>query len=255
MTDAPEQRFAARSGRALLQLYPRGFKLFWLAPAVLALVAVPEFLQHIAEIRLGMFDSREAFRAHSYDPQRMMFGYAKGAGFVLAIFAAARFWWAREHGERLWDLRVIAWKRLALGFFLFMIIPSIPSLFNDQLGQGRALMIGSAISLVLLPTLFLMLAGLFGDRHTSAESMWRRSWPWGALMALLLVLAFVPPQYLHQMNHEWALGASAAVVWALMIFDSLLVGLLAGLAGTAFYLGYSAFSAAQRPVVDRAEDF
>jgi hypothetical protein len=38
------------------------------------------------------------------------------------------------------------------------------------------------------------------------------------------------------------LGADPATVWALMIFDSLLVGLLAGLTGTALYLGYAAFA-------------
>jgi ABC-type antimicrobial peptide transport system permease subunit len=44
------------------------------------------------------------------------------------------------------------------------------------------------------------------------------------------------------MNHDWALGASPIVVWGLMIFDSLLVGLMAGLTGTALYLGYAGFA-------------
>ena len=52
-----------RAGRALVDLYPKGLSLFWLAPAVMGLVVIPEFLQHVVEIRLGMFDSREAFDA------------------------------------------------------------------------------------------------------------------------------------------------------------------------------------------------
>ena len=235
-----------RAGRAALELYPRGLKLFWLAPAVVALAVLPEFAQHVAEIRLGMFDSREAFRQLSADPTRMAFGYVKVAGLLLAMFAAARFWWAHEHGERWYDLRRIAWARLGIGFVLFMLVPALPGLFEARIGQPAAQGIGIALSLMLLPALYLMLAGLFGDRETPARAMWRRSWPWALLTALLAVAGFMPAQWLHQLNHTWALGAAPALVWALMIFDSLLVGLLAGLTGTAFYLGYAAFARGER---------
>jgi len=39
----------------------------------------------------------------------------------------------------------------------------------------------------------------------------------------------------------WAMHASPALVWLLMIFDSVVVGLIAGLCGTALYLSYNAF--------------
>ena len=110
-----------------------------------------------------------------------------------------------------------------------------------QIGKSASDTIGLVLTIALLPALFLMLAGLFGDRTTPIRAMWRRSWPWAVLMVLLLVLAFMPAQWLHGMNHKWAFGAHPATVWALMAFDSLLVGLLAGLTGTAFYLGYAAF--------------
>lgn len=230
------------AGRALVELYPRGIALLWLAPAVIALVAIPEFLQHVAEIQLGMFDDRESFREHAQDPRRMMFGYAKIAGLVLTMLAAARFWWARGHDARWWDVRSVAWKRLGLGFLLFMLLPSLPGVFNDQFGKPAMRGVSLAMTVLLLPALFLMLAGLYGDRRTSQRAIWRRSWPWAMLTLLLLVAAFLPSQWLHQMNHKWAIGAAVWAVWALMIFDSLLVGLLAGLVGTAFYLGYTAFA-------------
>ncbi|HEV2043196.1 MAG TPA: hypothetical protein VGR05_00820, partial [Sphingomicrobium sp.] len=56
--------------RSIIELYPRGIAMIWVAPLVLALVAVPEFLQHVAEIQLGMFDSRESARAVADHPQR-----------------------------------------------------------------------------------------------------------------------------------------------------------------------------------------
>ena len=55
---------------SIVALYRRGISMLWVAPAVLALVVVPEFLQHVAEINLGMFDNRESARAAAEDPLR-----------------------------------------------------------------------------------------------------------------------------------------------------------------------------------------
>jgi hypothetical protein len=230
-----------RAGQALAQLYPRGISLLWKAPLMLALVMVPEFLQHVAEIQIGMFDSKEQAIAVANDPTRWAFGYAKIAGLVLAILAAARFWGARERGVAWYRLADVDWRRFGLGFLLFGLIPATPALLEAQLGKSVADAVALALTILFLPALFLMLAGLFGDRTTSARPIWRRSWPRAILMVLLLVLAFAPAQWLHGLNHKWAFGADPIVVWTLMIFDSVLVGLLAGLTGTAFYLGYAAF--------------
>lgn len=234
------------AGRALAKLYPMGISLLWKAPLLLALVMVPEFIQHIVEIRIGMFDSLAAFRELQFDETRMAVGFVKIAGLVFATIASARFWATREQGIAWYSLTGIDWRRFGLGFLLFMLLPAAPALFGSQLGKSNAQTIGIIISILLMPTLFLMLAGLLGDRTTSHRAMWRRSWPWAVLMAVLLVVAFMPAQWLHGMNHDWALGANAAVVWALMIFDSLLVGLLAGLTGTALFLGYAAFAAGEQ---------
>jgi hypothetical protein len=233
----------ARAGRALLQLYPRGFKLFWLAPLAVGLVILPEFLQHMVEIRLGMFESREAFRELQHDPTRMAFGYTKVAGLFLAFLATARFWWTHEHGGRWWDVRQVGWARLALGAFVFFGIGSLPELLKGRMDDNFQLWLGGIWGILLLPSLFMLLAGLFGDRETPISDMWRRAWPWLLLTAALVVLGFGPSAWVHRLNHDWALGISPALLWALMIFDSLLVGLLTGLVGTALYLGYAAFAA------------
>lgn len=233
--------FFRRAGQALLDLYPKGINLLWLAPGALALVIVPEFAQHVAEIRLGMFDSREAFIALANDSTRMGFGYAKIAGLVLAFLASARFWGTGQHGGHWANPKTIVWGRLLIGLLLFMGIPALPELLKDQLEPWLYQSLVWGLSLIMLPMLFLALAGLFGDRATPVAAMWRRAWPWLAVTAVLVVLGFGPAQWLHGMNHRWALGASPALVWALMIFDSLLVGLLAGLTGTALALGYNGF--------------
>ena len=210
---------------------------------MLALVIVPEFIQHIAEIQLGMFDSRETFAALALDPTRMAFGYAKITGLVLTFLAAARFWWTRDHGDgRWWDLRTIVWGRFLLGLLLF----AGPTLLVEQtkplIGSIAADVFIWVVGIATLPFALLMVAGLFGDRQPTIRQVWIRGWLALILICILVALAYLPAQWLHGMNHRWAMGADPAFVWALMIFDSLLVGLLAGLTGTALYLGYAAFS-------------
>ncbi len=230
-----------RAGLALARLYPKGVSLFWVAPATVALVVIPELAQHIAEIYLGMFDSRASALAVSDAPLRMAFGYAKVAGLVLAFFATARFWWNRQHGGRWWDVREIGWSRFLAGFVIFFGIGTLPELLESQMDEDFRQWLSAAWAVMLLPALFVLLSGLFGDLDAPIRDMWRRAWVWLLLTALLLVIGYGPAFWLHGMNHKWAIGASPALIWSLMIFDSLLVGLMAGLTGTGFYLGYDAY--------------
>jgi len=232
--------------RSIVDLYPRGISLLWLAPLVLALVVIPEFLQHVAEIQLGMFADRESARAVADHPLRWAFGYAKIAGLVLAFLAAARFWWVRDRDERWWDVRTIAWGRFLTGLLLFGGLPLLGELIEPLAGTTAKDVATWVITFAALPFALLMLAGLFGDRAPSLRQMWTRGWPALMILCVLLPLAFAPAQILHGFNHRWAFGADPALMWALMIFDSLVVGLLAGLTGTALYLGYAAFARRKR---------
>lgn len=226
---------------AIGEYFTRGVSLFWIGPIVVALVVLPEFAQHVAEIHLGMFDSRDIARGVANDPLRWAFGYAKIAGLVLAFIASARFWWCRTHGGRWYDLRQIGWRCLLLGFVLFMAIGSVTELVQPLTGQKAPIAAVVIASLLSLPFLFVMLAGLFGDRETSLRTLIVNSWPWLLLLALLLPLGFAPLMWLHNCNHLWALGAPDAAVWALMVFDSLVVGLMASSVGAAMFVAYNRF--------------
>ncbi|WP_077146708.1 hypothetical protein [Sphingopyxis sp. KK2] len=219
----------------------RSVSLFWIGPAVVALVVVPEFVQHVAEIQLGMFDSVAAAKLAGNDPLRMGFGYVKIAGLVLTFIASARFWWCRAHGGRWYDIRRLAWVRLIVGFLLFMAIGSVTELIEPLTGHKAPLALIVIASLLSLPYLFVMLAGLFGDRATPMKALIAKSWPWLLLLALMLPLLFAPLSWLHGMNHRWALGAPGALVWALMVFDSLVVGLMASSVGAAMFIAYDRF--------------
>jgi hypothetical protein len=226
---------------SLVDQYRKGFSLFWLGPAVIALIVIPEFVQHVVEIQLGMFDSREAARALGNHPMRWAFGYAKIAGLVLAFLASARFWWCSLHGGRWYDLRGIAWKKFLVGLVLFNLVGLAAEPLAGIVGEPALTILRIMLSLLSLPFLFIMLAGLFGDRTVTLADAWKSSWRYVPLFALLLVLGFAPAQLLHGLNHSWAFGASPALVWVLMIFDSLVVGLLASLVGAAIAISYLAF--------------
>jgi len=226
---------------AVAQYLTLSVSLFWVGPIVVALVVVPEFAQHVAEIHLGMFDSVAAQKLAGNDPLRWAFGYAKIAGLVLTFIASARFWWCRAHGGRWYDIRRLAWVRLVIGFVLFMAIGSIGELFALIADRKAPVAVSIVFSLLSLPFLFVMLAGLFGDRATPMKALIAKSWPWLLLLALLLPLLFAPLSWLHGMNHKWALGAPDAMVWALMIFDSLVVGLMASSVGAALFVAYDRF--------------
>ena len=91
-----------------------GLRIWLLAPIIPALIVLPEFAQHVVEIQIGIFDSRDAGQALANDPTRWMFGYAKLAGLVFAILATVRFWGARSNRGYWWDLRAIASKTALL---------------------------------------------------------------------------------------------------------------------------------------------
>lgn len=213
-----------------------GVRLWWLAPIIPLISAIPEFAQHVAEIDMGMFASKEAFNALGNDPQRWAFGYFKIAGLVLAMFAAARFW---AVGKRWWDPRTIAWKPFLIGLGLNAIVTLILLPLDIAQEDNMAYQIASAvITVVTLPLLVLMIGGLLGDREATLAGVYRSGWLKAIMIGLLFFGVMLGLQPLHQLNHTLAFGQPAWMVWALMVWDSVLVGTMAALAGTAFHHGY-----------------
>ena len=216
-----------------------GFRIWRLALLIPLLVAIPEAIQHVAEIRIGMFESRDMARAVADDPRRMVWGYLKVAGLVVAILAAARFWGTQPGPQRWWDLRSVAWRSviLALGLLLLISLPGL--VYTPILGATVAGYLDIALMLVTLPLLVLLIAGLIGDRALTLAGVFRAGWLAALRMLLFLVATWAPLAWLHGMNHRWAMGAAEPVVWLLMAFDSLVVVLLATMAGTAIHHGYA----------------
>lgn len=214
-----------------------GLRIWLLAPIVPALIVLPEFAQHVAEIQIGMFESREAGRALAEDSTRWAFGYAKLAGLLFAILATIRFWGAARHDSQWWNLGSIAWQNLTIAVVLIALTTLPGTLLEDRIGEERAGWIDTALALATLPLLVLLVRGLSGDRDMSLRSVFRHDWFAAVRVLAFAAMVWIPLQYLHGKNHDWAFGSPDALVWLLMIFDSIVVGLIATLAGTAIHHG------------------
>ncbi|MFK4871745.1 hypothetical protein [Novosphingobium sp. ZW T3_23] len=223
--------------RGFLASLRDGALLWKLAPIIPAIAVLPEFAQHVVEIRLGMFASHDAFTALASDAARQSAGSIKMAGFVLSILMAARFWANRSDDARFWSLAGIGRKQVLLGL-LVQVLCSIPGLFDLRLPPAGQFALSAVLFLVSLPGMVLMIGGLLGDRTSDLKDAYRNGWGQALRMALFTGPVFALLQPLHHGNHVVALGKPATVVWGLMTWDALLVGLIATLVGTGFHHGY-----------------
>lgn len=244
MATIPYQTVKSSPGRwlrdgatAVWRTYAEGGRGLVAAPLIAALVVVPEALQHVVELAMGMFTSPEAARALQNSPLRMAFGIPKIVGLVLAILAFARF-------HALGSVRAAllpGWRTIAL--VVVAILPWLALGFGLEwvqraLGTSPLTSVVVAINwvsqfLLLMPIIALLL----GD---GSRPIWRHSLRWRAVLAIavLLPLAFAPAQLLHGITHRLALRTPFAADVALMALDALLVGLLASLAGAALVRGF-----------------
>ena len=226
--------------RALVATFIDGPRLWWLAPLIPLFAFVPEFAQHVAEIKLGMFASPEAFKALQNDPTRWGFGYAKIAGLFLTIFAAARYW-SLPSGLRAgwWDLRKMAWRQFLIGLALNAAISGILYFAKTALSPASFDVVNITLSLATLPVLVYMIGALLGDGAVSLRNCYQRGWLQALAMAAFFLLAMLPAQLLHRFNHTLAMGAPTTAVWALMLWDAVLVSVMACWAGTGLAKGYA----------------
>ena len=223
--------------RAVLATYRTAGRMFWVAPAIVAVAVLPELLQHAAEMKIGMFTSREAFRALADDPTRWFFAYGKIAGLWLGILLTVRF------------LAIGGWKgmfRIPFGNVVRILLAAGATVLVDEALKRAGEVAGAAIAFGVVSaflqaglTLYVVALVAREDTIDLRGAFWRFL-PTSFLLVLLMAVAFVPAQALHMGNHLVAMGQPMPVVAAIMLFDSLLVGLMATLIGSAMIVAVRA---------------
>jgi hypothetical protein len=222
-------------------------RLFWLAPLIPLIAILPEFVQHVWEVNAGMFASKAAFNALAMDPMRWQFGYFKIAGLVLAMLAAARFWAARRSGQRFFDPQAVAWKAFGLALLINIIVTGLTYLAGQAVPAQFKQATDLALVVVTLPLLPLLVAPLLGISDFTLRRAYTAGW-WIALRTAVVVAAwYASLQWLHGFDHKLAMGQPDALVWALMVWDSLVVGLMACVMGTGLHHGFVGKSSTNEP--------
>ncbi len=210
-------------------------------PWLLLPILLTEGAQHIAEIQLGMFASRDVFASLSNDPWRWTFAYPKIAGMIVTMLLVAR---AVALGSAARAIRP-RWRPMAMLAAVIALTFALDAAF--QSGTARAIApdpLLQGINIVVQTLLLVpLLAALFEDGWPAVRAAGWWLVPALLVMTLLAAIAFVPMGALHQYNHLWALGAPLPAVWALMLFDTLWVALLALMVGSALAIGWRRFVA------------
>lgn len=224
-------------GRAILATYRLGGQMFWIAPAIVAVAVLPELLQHAAEIKLGMFESREAFRALAMDPTRWVFAYGKMAGLWLGILLTVRFL-AGGGWRGMFRMPLVDVVRIVLAGGATVLVDEALKLAGETV--GAAMVFGTLSAFLQAGLTVYVVALVAGETAIDLRGAFWRFLPTSLLLTVMMATAFIPAQALHTANHLAAMGQPLPVVSAIMLFDSLLVGLMATLIGSAMVVSVRA---------------
>lgn len=205
-------------------------------PLLFAVPAAAEFVQHVIEMRIGMYDSLAAAQAVEANGLRLGWGVVKTLALALAGYWVARF--LLLGGAAAARRRDPVAVRLYLMVMLWTLFVTVLTLWGGDalraIGLG-AHNVAAGIGLALLSfVLNVMLApwkvgAALGNPALGFVRALRlvgwRAW-WGIIFALLTIL---PPFVAHYALLPLTIIAPAALKWALVAFDALVVGWLAAI--------------------------
>lgn len=202
-------------------------------PLLFAVPAAVEFVQHVIEMRIGMYDSIAAAQAVEANGARLGWGVVKTLSLGLAGYWVARFLLLRGAADagRLDPVAV----RLFAWVLLFDLALTVLTLWGGDamrlVGLGAHTMtagiaftlLGFILSILLAP--WKVGAALGNPDLGFVRSIGLVGWGiwWGIIFSLLTIL---PPMILHYAFAFLAIGASAGAAWVILAVDALLVGYL-----------------------------
>lgn len=188
-----------------------------------------EFAQHVIEVRIGFFDSREAAKAVANDPSRMVLAWIKMISVYVGGFFVIRYLAARNGNTTLapvgTTLRryapyiVYSLMLFALVFYASSLVPK-PSVFSFRavLGLGQV---------AVEPLLMLWIVAAATDGAVRDPLRSARLTGWLYLWALaLFFIGRIPVNAAHQLLNRYARGQPDFILWPMLIVDAVVVGLI-----------------------------
>lgn len=232
-------------GSQLRDTYRLGVSIAWLCPPIFALIVLTELAQHAYEIELGLHAADPAMPAGAELDIFWRFAYVKIAGLMLGMLLTVRFWMRDASLRRTLRTGPGEWARLGLVMLVYGLFAAFTELGRPALrwlgvAETAAARADMAVDLLLLvPQILLLpwfLAAVGGDAGMTVARSARASLRGLVTLLVLLPAAFGPAAALHWGLHAAATGASPVPLWSLMVVDSLVVGLIGTLLGSALYI-------------------
>ncbi len=197
-------------------------------PLLFAVLIGWEFAQHVVEVGIGFFDSREAAKAVANDPSRMVFGWVKMISVYVGGFLVIRYL-ARKNGDAPAPLgtairRYAPYIAYSLG--LFALIFYAPSLTQESSVMAFRTAVGLTQMLVEpLLMLWIVSAATDGAIRNPVRSARLTGWLYFYAFALFFV-GRIPVNAAHQLLNRYAMGQPGSILWPMLVLDAVVVGLI-----------------------------
>lgn len=213
-------------------------------PLLFAVPAVAEFIQHLIEYRIGMFESVAAMQANAEHPARMAWGMVKVLSLFLMIYWVSRAMAFGRGGAK----PVLGDARSAL-LFAGVLLVNLALAAAQLFGSGLlAPLVGPAAAQWISILLFVLGTALtvylsvwavgaaLGNCALTIRASFRimhgNFW-WSVGFSLLAQLPLIAVHYALNFG---GMGRPAGLLWTLLTLDALLVGYLGIVIGAITYL-------------------
>lgn len=213
----------------LVGAYADGVRSMIALPLLFALLVGFEFVQHVAEVRIGFFNSAAAAHSFSNDSSRMTLGWLKMISVYVGGFFVIRYLVRCRAGKPVAAIRVAAQRYIP--YVVYSLCLSALIFYGPSLApQGNGSSIRAMVALIqigLEPLLILWIVSAATDGRTGGPvKSAKASWPWYIWGLMLFFVGRLPVNALHQLLNHAAIGSRGAVLWMLLGADAICVGLI-----------------------------
>ncbi len=198
-------------------------------PLLFAVLIGWEFAQHVVEVGIGFFDSRQTAKALANDPSRMVFGWVKMISVYIGGFFVIRYL-ARKNGDATPAPVGTALRRyapyIAYSLGLFALIFYAPGLIQESSVVAFRTAVGLT-QMLFEPLLMLWIvsAATDGAIRNPVRSARLTGWLYFYAFALFFV-GRIPVNAAHQLLNRYAMGQPGSILWPMLVLDAIVVGLI-----------------------------
>ncbi|MEG3178356.1 hypothetical protein U1872_19100 [Sphingomonas sp. RB3P16] len=210
--------------KALRETY-RGSIAFMVACPLLTLVPVLfEILQHVVEVKIGLYASVAAAKALEHDPWRMGFGLLKVAALTLPGYWIVRFlaWRDPARAARL-ETPAVQLFAVVLAMQLVSAVLQLFVFSRNGWVLLAAFVVLQIVSVALHPW---FVAAALGNRAIGPRrsvAIMPRQIPWSFVFMIVAMLPLMIPHYVFG---ALAIIGPKPLLWPILLVDSVLVGWL-----------------------------